>query len=390
MTKHLVLVAALAAALAACGTSEESAPLPADEGAPPSTEATEATAPAARTASWQREDLVDYTPRTVAPRRSPDKDGEPLGRAELAEALRPVIETAGGLKTTAAPNWTAADAVLRSGEKIVAYDPGKVTAQPPRLDAAAAAPSILSTIIGPDDRTRVTNTTVPPFSSMALLAIFKDGGWYQCSGTYVGPWTVLTAGHCLRTSTGGVASRITFEPARNGGLLPFGSFACANDDTSRTNDFTAALPAAYAGSADSNFDFAVIDTYPCHVAQRWLGQPASNAGIWVSSGDRTYALHGYPGSEPCPGAPGGWNYLCGSTGDAYVNGNWYESQFVDASAGQSGGAWHFSNRVAGTLIGYREYFDLFRCGFDACRRIFGRRIDAAYKSFIDEISYDYP
>ena len=244
-------------------------------------------------------------------------------------------------------------------------------------------------VVGTDGRTRVPVTTIAPFSSMAQIWIALDIGTVQCTGTYIGPWTFITAGHCLRMSDGTVARRITFNAARNGASFPFGSIACANDDASRTNDFFAAIPAGFAASADSNFDFAVIDTYPCHSAQRWLGMPASNQGVLVNSGDTTYSLHGYPGPA-CPGAPGGNDYNCGMSGPAYVNGNWIETADIDADHGQSGGPWHTGGRVAATLIGYREYFDLFRCGFDVCRRTFGRRIDTAYKSFLDAIAYDYP
>lgn len=179
-----------------------------------------------------------------------------------------------------------------------------------------------------------------------------------------------------------------FEPARNGGSVPF-SFDCRNDDASTSNDFLASIPSAYATSADPAYDFAVMDTFPCHSAPYWLGAPSSNQGIIVDAGDTTYTLNGYS-ANPCPGAPGGWFYNCGSTGYSYRNGPWMESQYIDAEGGQSGGAWHVANRVVATLIGYREYFDLGRCGFDVCRRNYGRRIDPAYKTFLDAIAYDYP
>lgn len=78
------------------------------------------------------------------------------------------------------------------------------------------------------------------------------------------------------------------------------------------------------------------------------------------------------------------------SGAAYLNGNWVETEHIDSSGGQSGGPWHFSGLLAATHIGYREYFDLFRCGFDVCRRNFGRRIDAVFKQLIDDVAYDSP
>lgn len=331
-----------------------------------------------RTGGWADIDTVPYAiPESVGTRRAERAMGE-LSREELADALRPVLMTRDGTRIAREPNWAAADAIRRTGEPSMAYDAG-----------ANGDFETTPYIIGADGRTRVPDTTIAPFSSMAKIHIFKDGGWWGCTGTYIGPWTFVTAGHCLRATDGSVARRITFDPARNGATLPFGSFACANDDTGTSNDFLAAIPSGYVASGDSNFDFAVVDTFPCHRAPRWLGMPATNQGILVDTGTTTYAVHGYPGPA-CPGAPGGSNYNCGMSGPAYVNGNWIETEHIDADHGQSGGPWHVGGRVAGTLIGYREYFDLFRCGFDVCRRTFGRRIDGAYKSFLDTVAFDYP
>lgn len=332
-----------------------------------------------RKPGWSDLDLIDYVPPPAAKLGTEEREGTPLTREELAEALRPVLSTPLGTKMAREPNWSGADAVLKSGQQVLAYHPGETSTDPVGISA----------VIGADGRSRVTPTTVAPFSSMVQLKIFADGGWGQCTGTYVGPWTVLTAAHCLRQSDGSVAPRITFNPARDGSVLPYGSFACVNDDAVGGNNYLAAIPAAYASSADPNFDFAVIDTYPCHVAARWLGMPASNAGIWVNAGNTTYSMHGYPAMR-CPGAPAGWDYLCGMSGPAYLNGNWVETEHIDTSGGQSGGPWHFGGRVAATHIGYREYFDLFRCGFDVCRRNYGRRIDGVFKQFIDQNSFDYP
>ncbi|HEY6179079.1 MAG TPA: hypothetical protein VIX73_31715 [Kofleriaceae bacterium] len=325
-----------------------------------------------RTAGWANIDAVPYSKDAV--KLGAAGAGAALSLEELAEALRPVMSTPSGTMIAREPNWDAASAAQRSGDGSLAYVPGEVGPMQ---------------VIGPDGRTRVPVTTIAPFSSMAQIWVALDGGTFQCTGTYIGPWTFITAGHCLRMADGTVTRRITFNAARNGGSFPFGSIACANDDASRSNDFFAAIPAGFAASADPNFDFAVIDTYPCHAAQRWLGMPASNQGVLVNSGDTTYSLHGYP-APACIGAPGGFDYNCGMSGPAYVNGNWVESAEIDSEGGQSGGPWHIAGRVAATHIGYREYGDLFRCGFDVCRRNFGRRIDTAYKSFLDEIAYDYP
>ena len=370
---------------AACLGGEEDAPPPSPEPSVP-----------ARTAGWTNLDVIPYEPvaqAAGAQPRSAERPLEELSREELAGALRPVLIKPDGLYVMRGPHWAAADAVHRAGAlSMSAGDPAPFVARAPG-DAAEDLPAELSTIpqiIGGDGRTVVSDTTAAPFSAMArVLITFDSGSVSQCTGTYIGPWTFILAGHCLRQPSGAVARRMLFEPARNGGALPFGSFDCRNDDASTSNDFLAAIPYAFATSADPAYDFAVMDTFPCHSAPRWLGQPSRNQGIIVDAGDSTYSLHGYPGN-PCPGAPSGFLFNCGMSGSVYANGPWFESEYLDSEGGQSGGPWHVANRVVATHIGYREYFDFFRCGFDVCRRNYGRRIDGTYKTFLDAIAFDYP
>jgi V8-like Glu-specific endopeptidase len=345
---------------------------------------------------------LDVVPYVVPanPTVSPGNERSPasMSRAELAEAMRPVILKGDGkLYIGSEPNWRGADVAIAARGTLDVGDGGDgndgdaggdgiVSDEPSGMMGEARA---IARVIGPDGRHVVTNTTVAPYRNIARVLIgFDDGGWAGCTGSYIGPWTFVFAGHCVRSSTGSVARRVVFEPARNGSSLPYGSFDCRNDDASSSNNFLLSIPAAYASSGDWNWDYAVVDTFPCHRAPHWFGEPATNQGVLVDSGTATYAHYGYPGPA-CPGAPAGGEYMCGMSGSAYVNGSWLETEHIDSDHGQSGGPWFIGSRVAGTLIGYREYFDLFRCGFDVCRRTVARRIDSTYMSFISSIAYDY-
>jgi len=133
----------------------------------------------------------------------------------------------------------------------------------------------------------------------------------------------------------------------------------------------------------SELDYAVIDTFPCHAAPRW------RSGYLVDADSGTYSLYGYPG-ETCPGAPYADTWQCGMTGPAERNDWRIESQHIDSFEGQSGGPWLGTGDIlAANHSGYIEYFDFFKCGFDMCRRNFGRRIDGAYDQFIRDVSFDY-
>jgi V8-like Glu-specific endopeptidase len=77
-----------------------------------------------------------------------------------------------------------------------------------------AGPSGEYLVFGRDDRQLVTQTTRVPYRYICNL---EYDGWAMCSGTLIGPRTVLTAGHCL---SGLAASRLRVIPGRNGPLEP--------------------------------------------------------------------------------------------------------------------------------------------------------------------------
>ncbi len=320
-------------------------------------------------------------------------------REELADSLRMMLlHPNGGAYVARGPNWAAADATLHSSAPIdriarafadragaaeradAASDPGADVH--PGSPAGAAA-----RLIGSDGRT-LSPTTLSPFNAIARVDVFTSalGGSFRrsCTGSYIGPWTFVLAGHCLRFPDGAFARRLVIEPARAGSSVPR-RFDCRNGDASTSNDFLAAVPSGYAGApAEDPLDFAVIDTFPCHSA------PASFPGYTVNSGTTTYSVHGYP-IGACPGALAEGTSMCGMSGSAYVNGWALESAEIDATEGQDGSPWWTLNatRVAGLHVGYREYFDFWRCGFDVCRRNYARRIDGAMDTFIRSIAFDF-
>lgn len=73
-------------------------------------------------------------------------------------------------------------------------------------------------VIGPDDRTRVADTTQFPHRTIGRL----ERG---CTATLIGPRHLVTAGHCVRSSSTQMwHSRVDFSPGRNATEFPFGTF----------------------------------------------------------------------------------------------------------------------------------------------------------------------
>ena len=312
-------------------------------------------------------------------------------REDLANALRPtIVHSNGELYAAAEPAWEAADRVI--AERGVVGEPRVVpfTERPRGRDTDEANARVESIIIGSDGRSRINPTTVNPNDGVIRLELFNGSSFLgTCTGSYIGPWTVVTAAHCIVQAGTATTNRIIFKPAQNGSTLPFGSMDCRNDDVSTINNIAIAFPSGWTGAAsDGSFDYAVIDTYPCQTA------PVSNIfnGYVVDSASATYTTAGYPG-DTCPSAPGSDRYQCGMSGPAYQNGHRIETEHIDTVAGQSGMPWwrvlSGSEYVAAIHTGWRSFTDIGMCGFSPCVRNFGRRVDTSVESFIQANSYDF-
>lgn len=132
------------------------------------------------------------------------------------------IATHGGGEIESLPDFDAGYAltegfsVLDEGE---ALDYAKV---PPACQEVYDQPE---SVCGRDDRVKITRITSIPWRMICKLIITKaNGGKSGCTGWFIGPRTVMTAGHCVYShSNGGWARKIEVIPGLNGITKPYGS-----------------------------------------------------------------------------------------------------------------------------------------------------------------------
>ena len=140
-------------------------------------------------------------------------------------------------------------------------------------------------VIGADNRTRITNTTAYPWRTMTKLYMtFPNNSRFICSGALINAKYVLTAGHCVYSHTnGGWARSIEVIPGLRGTYKPYGSA------------FTSYMR-SYVGwtrDRDSNYDFALM-TLDRNIGNStgWLGY-----ATYPTVNGITDNLAGYPGDR---------------------------------------------------------------------------------------------
>jgi glutamyl endopeptidase len=154
-------------------------------------------------------------------------------------------------------------------------------------------PPLPETVHGPDDRVKITNTSVYPWRIHAsLLITARDGSRWIGTGWFIGPHTLITAGHVVYIKNSGVAGRdgwvksIDVMPGRNGSSLPYG--------TVKSSTFHSVT--AWTQNGDQNFDYgAIIIPTDLGNTTGWIGFGVyTDSDLLSSVGNIT----GYPGDQP--------------------------------------------------------------------------------------------
>lgn len=145
-------------------------------------------------------------------------------------------------------------------------------------------------VIGADDRVRINDTTKTPWKRICHLRITAaNGKAFLGTGFFIGPRTIVTAGHCVYLhNEGGWAKNIVVTPGRNAAASPFNSFASSNLRSVK----------GWVNSKNRNYDYGVIilpktDKVSADIGSFGFGNFSDAALI-----ARKLNTAGYPGDKP--------------------------------------------------------------------------------------------
>lgn len=187
-------------------------------------------------------------------------------------------------------------------------------------------PALAETVHGPDDRVQITTTSVYPWRAHAsLLITAADNSRWIGTGWFIGPHTLMTAGHVVYITNSGVPGRdgfvrsIQVMPGRNGSTLPYGAVTSSNFRTVN----------GWVNGGSELYDYgAIILPTDLGSTTGWLGFGVYDDATLTSSVGN---ISGYPGDKPS----GTQWYAARTIASVAARKVYYD---IDTAGGQSGSA----------------------------------------------------
>jgi V8-like Glu-specific endopeptidase len=218
-----------------------------------------------------------------------------LDEAAALQSYSVLTKSRDGKETRSDPSAALKGIVIKSleggaGKKADAGSSPQSSADPAITEGEEASRQVFGT----DDRVQVKNTKVYPFTTIGFIQGKAKDGFSSCSGTLIGPRTVLTAAHCLYSHDDKAwLEDVMYVPSLNGSTgddAPFGAYPY------ESLNVVEGYVANYQGSYDSvvPWDLGIIT----------LVDPiGNNLGYLQGSHyddltDFTANIVGYPGDKP--------------------------------------------------------------------------------------------
>ncbi len=195
----------------------------------------------------------------------------------------------------------------------------------PDIAEASFGGSLIETVHGPDDRVRITSPAQHPWRmNCSLLITARDNSQWIGTGWFIGPHTIMTAGHVVYiyapgTPRHGWARSIQVMPGRDVSSLPYGSATSGN--------FRSVTGWTNSGSEHNDYGAIILPTELGNTTG-WYGfGNYSDADLLATVAN----ISGYPGDKPS----GTQWYAARKVASVNATKVYYD---IDSAGGQSGSA----------------------------------------------------